>query len=98
MKKKISRCLTVIVLCFSCILLFKSGNIMADEAVLEGECGQEAGYDRSRPEEKECSCSCGWRGLRLYLDEKSYITLDVALLVTVMVFAFVLVLEKVCGR
>ena len=95
MKKKISRYLIVTALCFSCILLFKSGNMEANGAGPAGERAREAGYDRSRTEEEECGCRRG--SLRLYLDGRSYITLDVVLLVVVMVFAFLLVLGKVCG-
>lgn len=93
MGRKIRKYFIMAVLCFSCILLFKSEYTKAYEAEQMQEGMPEAGMDEESGAFINGNCSDG-KVLRIYLDGKSYIAVDVIFLVTVMLFVFILVLER----
>lgn len=95
MKKKIGRYFMAAVLCFSCILLFKSANIKANGTEKWYDRNLQTGYEEDSREDLEERC--GWRTLKFYLDGQSYIVVDLVLLVAVVALVMILVLERACG-
>ncbi len=96
MRRKISRYLVVVLLCFSCILLFKSIHTGTDVNGMEWEKEPAEGtrYRDAKKDEPECGCGYSPGSIRFYLDGRRYITLDVMFLTAAMVLIFVLVLER----
>ena len=93
MRGKFRKYLTAAVLCFSCILLFKSGYIGAYEAGRTQKEQSEREMDEVREGLIDCNSSNG-RELKIYLNGKFYIAVDVIFLVILMFFMFMLVLER----
>ena len=94
MREKIRRYLMMAILCFSCILLFKSENKAADGKRFMRAGIQESETDKENTKDTVDNCNHSGRILKIYLDEKSYIAVDILFLVVVMGLVFVFVLER----
>ena len=96
MKKKINKFFVVVLLCFSCILLFRSANIGTDEGSFGWRQDDARGmaYEGDIREDTECNCGYSWRSIKFYLDGRRYVTLDVVVLTSAMVLVFVLVINR----
>ena len=94
MREKIRRYLMMAILCFSCILLFKSENKAADGKRFIRAGIQESETDKENTADTADNRAHSGRILKIYLDGKSYIAVDILFFIVVMGLLFLLVLER----